>query len=57
MCEACNGVALVSKGPRNIMAKLAVSSNHYNFHGLAPTGFAANFERSLSSRPLNTWML
>jgi len=57
MCKTCNRVALFHKSLRNITAELAVTSNHYYFHGRAPTGFAANFGRSLSSRLLNTWML
>ena len=57
MCKTFDRMALFSKSPRNVMAKLAISSNHCYFHGRAPTGFAANFGRSLSSRLLNTWML
>jgi len=56
MCKTFDRVAFFSKSPSNIMAKLAISSNHDYFHGRAPTGFAVSFA-SRSSRLLNTWML
>ena len=39
--------SLFSKSPRNIVAELAVSSNHYYSHCRAPAGFAANLALTL----------